>query len=47
MGLFGTAHGWMGGGEEVGEAKKLLSLKSCNGETWYSYTLAKEDSKNI
>ena len=35
MGLFGAAHGWGG--------KKVPSLKS----TWYSYTLPKDDPKNI
>ena len=42
MGLFGTAHG-------LGEQKdtKNVSHISCNFETWHSYTLPKEDSKNI
>ena len=43
MSLFGAAHGWRG-------AKSPLSLKSVhisyNDETWYSYTLPKEDPKN-
>ena len=42
MGLFGTAHG-------LGEQKdpKNVSHILCNFETWHSYTLPKEDSKNI
>ena len=37
---------------DVGRAKKAhlpknLSHISCNDETWYSYTLPKEDPKNI
>ena len=35
MGIFGAAHGW-GRGQKVN-----------NDETWYSYTLPKEDPKNI
>ena len=41
MGLFGAAHGWMegwGGGGGGG---------ATNDETWHSYTLPKEDPKNI
>ena len=44
MGLFGAAHGW-------GEAKRLPLPKIChtsyNDETWHTYTLLKEDPKNI
>ena len=42
MDLFGTADG-------LGEQKdtKNVSHISCNFETWHSYTLPKEDSKNI
>ena len=44
MGLFGAADGWEG-------AKGPPSLKqshiSYNDETWHSYTLPKEDPKNI
>ena len=44
MGIFGAAH------ELGGLAKKVtqdLSHISYNDETWHSYTLAKEDPKNI
>ena len=46
MGLFGAAHGWVGGG---GGAKRTSpTLKSVTyDETWHSYTLPKEDAKNI
>ena len=36
MGFFGAAHGWGG----------LFGI-SYNDETWHSYTLPKEDPKNI
>ena len=42
--FFGADHGW-------GRAKRPPSLKlsliSCNGETWHSHTLPKEDPRNI
>ena len=41
IGLFGTAYGW--------EVKGLLP-KTCHtygGENWHSYTLSKDDPKNI
>ena len=41
--IFGAAHGWW-------SKKAPASLKchaiSCNNETWHSYTLSKENSKN-
>ena len=40
MGIFGAAHG--GGGRA-----NLLRRISYNYETWHSYTLSKEDPKNI
>ena len=48
MGIFGAAHrsggvGWGGGGLFA----QNLSHISYNDETWHSYTLAKEDPKNI
>ena len=47
MGLFGTAHGgWEGGGLK-GPTPKNVSYISCNDETSHSYTLPKEDPKNI
>ena len=39
MDIFGAAHGWGGA--------KNLSHKSYNDETWHSYTLPKDDPKNI
>ena len=51
MGFFRAAHGWVNGGGGGGGAKRPRSLKSarisCNDETWHSYTLPKEDPKNI
>ena len=48
MGLFGAAHGWMGGG---GATKKAPLPKVCHtsysDETWHNYTLSKKDPKNI
>ena len=43
MGFFGTAHGWGGGFL----ARKNPPHKSYNDETWHSYTLPKEDPKNV
>ena len=44
MGLFGAAHGWR-------EAQKAPPLENLShifyiGESWYTYTLTKEDPKN-
>ena len=44
MGLFGAAHGWM---EGWGGAKRACHSYPTNDETWHSYTLPKEDPKNI
>ena len=44
MGLFGTAHGC--GGPKYTPPKNLSHI-SCNGKTCHSYTLPKEDPKNI
>ena len=38
MGIFETAQGWEEG---------FLSHLSCIDETWYSYTLPKEDPKKL
>ena len=43
MGLFGAAHEW--GGQKAPKPK--ICHTSYNDETWHSYTLAKEDPKNI
>ena len=40
MGFSGAAHGWGGGGGGVAKSPY-------NDETWHSYTLPKEDRKNI
>ena len=37
MGFFGAAHGWGGAFWHI----------SYNDETWHSYTLPKEDPKNV
>ena len=52
MGIFGAAHGSGGGrGQGGGGQKNSLFPKLChisnNDEAWHSYTLIKEDSKNI
>ena len=48
MGSFGAAHGWRGeGGVKKAPLPKNLSHISYNDETWHSYTLLKEDPKNI
>ena len=44
MGIFGAAHGWRGGEWQKGQN---LSPLRYNDETGHSYTLAKEDPKNI
>ena len=44
MGFFGAAYGWWGG-EGVGGQKS--SHISYNDESWHSYTLPKEDPKDI
>ena len=44
MGLFGAAHGW--GGGETALAKNLSDISYYN-ETWHTYTLPKEDPKNV
>ena len=46
MGFFEDAHGWPVG-RGGGGGKKALSHISDHDETWHSYTLAKEDLKNI
>ena len=43
MGLLGTANRWQG----EGPPPQNLSHISYNEETWHSYTLPKEDLKNI
>ena len=45
MGFFGAPHGWMG--DKKAPPPKNLSLISYNDETWHSYTLPKEDPKNV
>ena len=45
MGFFGAAHGWRGG--LFGFSPYNLPHKSYNDETWHSYTLPKEDPKNV
>ena len=47
MGIFGAAHEWGGGVGQKGPPSQNLSHISYNDETWHSYTLAKEDPKNI
>ena len=50
MGLFGTAHKWQmkgGGGVKPALLKFVTHTIPCNLETWHSYTLPKEDPKNI
>ena len=47
MGFFGAADGWRGGGIKKAPPPKNLSHISYNDETWHSYTLPKEDPKNI
>ena len=48
MGFFGAAHGWRRGGAKKPPSPPLnLSHISYNDETWLSYTLHKEDPKNI
>ena len=44
MGLFKAAHGW--GGKKA-PLPKICHMLSYNDETWYSYTLPKENPKNI
>ena len=44
MGLFEAAHGW--GGTKNAPLPKICH-SSCKDETWHSYTLPKEDPKNI
>ena len=53
MGFFGTAHG-LGGGEGgrgglgfLASLPKICHTMSYNDETWHSYTLPKEDPKNV
>ena len=45
MGIFGAAHRWWGA-KKVPPPLNLWQI-SYNDETWHSYTLPKEDSKNI
>ena len=45
MGLFGAAHGLGGGGGPL--PKICHTYPSYNDETWHTYTLTKEDPKNI
>ena len=47
MGFFEDAHGWPVEREGGGGVKKALSHITDHDETWHSYTLAKEDLKNI
>ena len=42
MGIFGAADGW-GGGPPLSK----ICHTSYNDETWHSYTLPKEDPKNM
>ena len=44
MGIFGAVHGW---GGQKGPTPLDLSHISYNDEIWHSYTLPKEDPKNI
>ena len=44
MVFFGAAHGWVGA--FLPPSLKPVTL-SYNDETWHSYTLPKEDPKNI
>ena len=48
MGIFGAGHGWGGGrgGGKIPPPKNLSNI-SYNDYTWHSYTLPKEDPKNI
>ena len=45
IGTYGDAHGW--GGGQKSPLPYNLSQISYNDETWHSYTLPKEDTKNI
>ena len=45
MGFFGAAHGW--GVGFLAPPLQSLSHISYTDETWHSYTLPKEDPKNI
>ena len=47
MGFLGAAYGWGGGGSKMAPLPKNLSHISYNNVTWHSYTLPKEDPKNI
>ena len=50
MGLSRAAHRWEGGGGgdgKKGSPRWNLSYISYNGETWHSYTLPKENQKNL
>ena len=46
MGFFGAAHGWVGGGA-FGPPPKNWPHTPYNDETWHSFTLPKEDHKNV
>ena len=45
MGFFGAAHGW--GGPFWPLLPKIRHTYPRNNETWHSYTLPKEDPKNV
>ena len=45
MGIFGAPHRWWRA--KKGPPPLNLSQISYNNETWHSYTLPKDDSKNI
>ena len=47
MGFFGAVHGWAGKGGGVEPKSRKLSHVSYNDESRHSYTLPKEDPKNI
>ena len=50
MGISWAAHGWgegEGGGGQKGSPLPKICHTSYNDETWHSYTLPKEDQKNI
>ena len=45
MGIFGAAH--RKGGQKGSSSLKSVTHICCNDEIWHSYTLPKEDPKNI
>ena len=47
MGFSGAAHEWGRGQKAPPPPSSNLSHISYNDETWHSYTLPKEDPKNI